>query len=308
MRTVLRNNREAVHVWASQSQETGRAGNISFEGDSIYSYGHWIMARFIEPGVVLIRDDKYSVTTSSHQRLVRSAVSHCKTLEVANLDRPPKHQENMQHLLAKTREAADKFWGALGWCGSWHEKRYKEVVKQAKDYAEYFKLALPPLFGLELSGQRAKAKRKQQKQFEDTRAEREAEQQRRRDAAYEKAAPMLDQLRSSFEQRWMSGEQLHRGHREKVVVDGFTFYAGCSFSQDRLRYRPERDEVETSQGAYVSAKAARLLYDRIVAGKPVHGHKINNYTVIGYNGELKVGCHVIGRSEIDRFAKVMNWS
>ena len=42
------NNRQLAHVWANQSQDTGRNANGSmfFESDTIYSYGrHYAMAR-----------------------------------------------------------------------------------------------------------------------------------------------------------------------------------------------------------------------------------------------------------------------
>jgi len=103
------------------------------------------------------------------------------------------------------------------------------------------------------------------------------------------------------EQKWLRGEDVER----YIKVDDYEFW--MPFSQDRLRYRPERNEIETSRGAYVSVKAGQVLYKMIKAGKPVHGHSIDGYTVIGYNGELKIGCHIIKAEEIERFAKVMNW-
>ena len=37
------------------------------------------------------------------------------------------------------------------------------------------------------------------------------------------------------------------------------------------------------------------------------GFKIGLYTVIGINGTLKIGCHEISHSEINRIAKLLNW-
>lgn len=78
MRTVLSSNNECAHIWASQSQALGRAGNVFFEGQIIYSYGHHFpVARFAPEygNVVLFTDRGYSNSTSKHKSLIRSAIS-----------------------------------------------------------------------------------------------------------------------------------------------------------------------------------------------------------------------------------------
>ena len=41
MKTVFANSKEVCHVWASRSQQRGRAGNIFFEDDVLYSNEHY---------------------------------------------------------------------------------------------------------------------------------------------------------------------------------------------------------------------------------------------------------------------------
>jgi hypothetical protein len=43
----------------------------------------------------------------------------------------------------------------------------------------------------------------------------------------------------------------------------------------------------------------------IEAGRDVKGHEIDGYTVISMNGELKVGCHAIERSEVERIGAAL---
>ena len=77
MRTVFKNRDEVAHVWASRTQEIGKAGNVNFIGNSIYSYRWWEMARFMEikgETIVLIRNWSYSSNTSKHMRYVWSAL------------------------------------------------------------------------------------------------------------------------------------------------------------------------------------------------------------------------------------------
>ncbi len=75
------NNSMTAHVWAQQSQQSGRNTNrsIFFEGATIYSYGyHFPMATFSrtkqDKRCVLVNNNSYSVSTSSHQSDVNQAI------------------------------------------------------------------------------------------------------------------------------------------------------------------------------------------------------------------------------------------
>ena len=80
MKRVFSSHSEVCHVWASQSQDTGSAGNVYFDGATIYSYGrHFPMAKFQKmPNgrtVVLFETGGYSNSTSHHQSLARQSLS-----------------------------------------------------------------------------------------------------------------------------------------------------------------------------------------------------------------------------------------
>lgn len=84
MKTVFTNS-ECIHVYAQRTQEQGRTnnGNVWFNGDVIYSYGHHFpMACFIDNNAILVNDDSYSISTSQHQSELRMAVSHYNTFYV----------------------------------------------------------------------------------------------------------------------------------------------------------------------------------------------------------------------------------
>ena len=70
-------NRMVAHVWANQSQHSGRSNNgqFYFEGAYLYSYGTHFTAGIIMPdGQAVLNDDSYSVTTNRHQSYARQAV------------------------------------------------------------------------------------------------------------------------------------------------------------------------------------------------------------------------------------------
>jgi hypothetical protein len=77
MKTVFSSHNEVAHIWASQSQSEGRAGNIFFENGVIYSYGrHFPVARFApEYGdIVLFTSRGYSSSTGKHKGIIRAAI------------------------------------------------------------------------------------------------------------------------------------------------------------------------------------------------------------------------------------------
>ena len=79
MRTSLRNTDEAAHVWAAQTQQHGKSGNVFFEGPTLYSYGtHFPIAKVYtlqDTGerIALFNSRTYSNSTSRHQSAARSA-------------------------------------------------------------------------------------------------------------------------------------------------------------------------------------------------------------------------------------------
>ncbi len=78
MRTTLRNTTEAAHVWAAQTQHEGRAGNVFFDGPTLYSYGrHFAVARIYKHAdggrVALFNPARYSSSTARHQCDARRA-------------------------------------------------------------------------------------------------------------------------------------------------------------------------------------------------------------------------------------------
>ena len=159
MRTVLRNHSEVCLLWAQQKQFRGRASNIRFEGRIIYSYGWWPMAQFVKSNVVLYRNETYSVSTSSHQSLVRQALSPLRDIRVYTVGTLGDDVQNMLDYVYRVRKEADTFWNCRNFAED-HKIRYEELVAESIAYNKEFNLdfQFPPLFGLELSGKRAKEK------------------------------------------------------------------------------------------------------------------------------------------------------
>jgi hypothetical protein len=85
-RTVFDND-SVAHVWAQNSQDSGRShnGQFYFEGPAIYSYGSHYLVGFILKGVAFLNSDSDSVTTNRHRHKAARAVSHRRRVYVPDM-------------------------------------------------------------------------------------------------------------------------------------------------------------------------------------------------------------------------------
>ena len=279
MRTVLRNHDEVCHVWAQQRQSEGRAGNIFFEGKSIYSYGrHFEAARFVDSETVLINSDRYSVSTAQHLSLIRQAIRHKQVFTVPTMT---DHRANIVYLIEQARDHFDKAKRARK-RAEWEMECGREVVADTRAYITKFQVQVPDshvevwqalhtdtyLNSEVQAALLAKARAAQA-------AEREATKQARLQREAEQAAQL---------EKWIAGE-LEWGR----------------FSAMRLRVKD--DEVQTTHGAAVPVIEARKLYRAMKAGVNIEGQQVGYYRVTRVTeSELVIGCHNIPLSEVERIA------
>src|SRR5262245_47315041 len=121
------------HLWANQSQEEARNGSRSlyFERETIYSYGsHFPVACIIThkraQRAVLLNPAAYSVTTSCHQGMARSASRHLPQFTVPHfVGSKVGHADNVRYYRNRIRDAA------LALCRSRKHKTWKVDVLES---------------------------------------------------------------------------------------------------------------------------------------------------------------------------------
>jgi hypothetical protein len=307
MKTVFTSN-EIAHVWARQSQESGRTtgnGSIYFRNERIYSYGsHFCMARIIGDGKVLITNRGYSVSTSKHLSLVRSAVSHFDRVYVAypedsnlvrnleafrvtianlltDLNNPRKQPKTKELIRGELEYNVNSIGSYLAAVGKTEKDVKKELGNEYKTFEAFREAAMNDQARGELAVK-----------LEKERKARESRDLRERKERNKKSAAALE--------LWKQGGNVN------------AYQYNWNDLPVALRAIPadetEKEYVQTSQGAIVPYKAAKLLYALIQAGKDIKGHEIGGYTVISLNGVLTIGCHKIERAEVERFANSQTWS
>lgn len=158
MRTLLRTTDEAAHVWAAQTQEHGKAGNVFFEGPTIYSYGrHFPMAKVYthaETGdrVALFNPARRSVSTAKHQRAAGRAWRGNGEAITAHVDLwPGSRFDDVQTITQAQIDEIKTKQAELDAANQEAEKeakraaarRKREQAKEAEAQAELMKISFP---------------------------------------------------------------------------------------------------------------------------------------------------------------------
>jgi len=293
----FKNYEELAHYWANNDCEhRGRTydGNVFFDRDKIYSYGHHFMiaqkVRGKDGNVVFVafNSKTYSNTTTKHQYAVRRALFH-DVLSIPNAD--PYDREAFAEYCAQSAKNALVSQGrartehtktqygndASRAIANWHT--YCQLMKQAGK--KTCKLTKAQKLVLGTGGD------------VDLEAVRLAEEQaiRKAIADKKKRAKVLHENELQILADWKSGKRENLPYLQTIEATVLRLHDG---------------KVETSRNASVTVESAKTLWKLIEAGRDVKGHTIDGYTVISMNGVLKVGCHVIERSEVERIGAMLN--
>ena len=313
MKKVFKSSWETAHVWAQRSQSEGRSSNLSFVGDSLFSYNWYELAKFHETKtgetVVLIRDYSYSSSTGRHKNMSEGATRHYKHIYIHGATYPYTydrgkllvHEANIISFVSDIRENLEKIKNArLTEKISWAYRQYLNKIETLNWYCKEFDQLIPvELETLKITSFEVEEiiqkrnKRALELSSPENIAKREAETEKRKKREFDKIRFELETIESD----WIKGE-----------TNRTTYNKGNKrFDFPMIRLRLNGETVETSNYASVPVREAKILFDLIKAGKDIKGFKIGYYTVIGINGTLKIGCHTLERDEINRFSEYMGW-
>ena len=291
MKKVFNNSSQVIHLFAQKSQSEARCSNVYFEtsfnsnleyGSKLYSYGsHYLLAEFIDENTVMINDSGYSVTTSKHISEAKWALSQYKRYYVSETDLQEVYN-TVAHNLRKLSRANKpelyiapilRLWETLN---EFHKYNRKSKKLFKNNYTVYFDKRYIEIKGIVNSLQSKPEEYKE-------RLNKLAVNQARREAKENKAK--LKEALIKF--------NAHEINSFRIGEHSYLRLSECG------------KEVETSQQIKVGIKEAEILWHRIKQGKDIKGVKIGYYTVISFNGELKIGCHQFTRSEVLRFGEVL---
>jgi hypothetical protein len=283
MRTVFSSQSEVAHRWANQTQDHARSGPMSFNGVYAYSYDTAIGRLHTVNGhtVAVMSDVYYSSTTCKHKSQFARALSHITTLWVkCGIDSVEEALLEFQdgaldYLMRNATSALNPDFNHALFNIEWFNKLVHKL-----GYKHLELIVDKELIKLGKEYQRFRDRRN--KQLDANREERQRVEQEK--LAKERQAKIDEELPT-----WLKG-----GMRNSVLS-----------SMEPSFIRINENRVETTGGASVGLREAKLLMDAILAGKKVKGTEINGYPVIGFDrkqGTVKIGCHNIS---FDQAVKVL---
>jgi hypothetical protein len=309
-RQVFRNSQECAHVWAAQSQESGRSGGRShfyFEGTTVFSYGaHFPIADFVRPKIVLFTTRDYSSTTSGHKWDVRRAIPddvHVIECEDVLPQDGKDHRKNIAGMFENLEQLALKQSKARV---NDYREQIKDQIQQIDAYTKLFKVYRTkrvqqlvdriddPLLWADVANvARAEASATERRNLiaNRRRQEREAEQQRKDEEKLKSLAPKAIGA-------WRKGERLVSDAQRSYDVAGILHRLPVV-----LKLSDDRTEIETSHGARISVDTAMRIWP-VIKRHETPTESIDGYRPRGWDGDnLEIGCHQIPMSEMVRIAK-----
>lgn len=344
-KTVFSSHSQLAHVWAQGEHPRGKAGNMFFEGERIYSWGtHYLAARLItlESGrmAALVNEYRYSVSTGQHLGHIYNALHGLRMVfTVANPDArtPAEHQANLDGLQAKVGEAYSELLKAR----AYHEYRRSQLYRlltAVEEYASAFNLPVPPQ-GVDWHAVSAAEAR--QGEFSANRANKAEEREQaarkaKRDEILTQAKAynlLEDYSEARLLLAWRRGEVVAVEGQE-INLKSLLWALECQELEELPKPPSSYDstwgrdtmlcvrgeEVHTTRGARVPLKDARRLYGLIervrASGQDWQRNATSQEGNVGHfkadrisaQGDLWAGCHYIKAQEIQDFAKAVGWA
>ena len=272
MKTVFSNAQDCVHAFAQRQQPQGRAGNVFFYSDKIYSYGyHYLLAEFIDDKTIVINNRGYSSTTSKHIDYVTSGTRQYKQFFTMNCEIGLVHMRiiKFKEKLANARKPEIYINQIIGLFDSLNEFiKYRKDKNVPKDVRYKEIKAIVKHLNVDSV--------QYQQKLADAKKKDEAAKKR-------KEAKQIKESLTKF---------------YNYEVNSFRIG-----DTDYLRLSQDGSTVETSQHVKVSTEEARTLYKAICNDVDIVGHRISNYIVNSINGRLKIGCHNIDMDSVHKVGK-----
>ena len=287
MKKILKNHSEVSHYWANKIQSQGKACNMFFEGDIIYSYGyHFPMAKHINDNLILFTSKGYSVSTSKHLGITRSAIpSEIEVLTVPEVDirnnTLTSHIDNIEYFINEIKTNFGK---------SERARKYKEMylrnglanINNMKRYLELFKVKSKLPSGLK-KAVNLFINMDNTEIMEVIKAEQDIQKKAELQRKKEQEKKFLELL-----PKWKNNEVYNLPYYKKQYL------------------RLANNEIETSLHVKISIETFKKYYSMLKSGKSLLNEKIDYYRVTKQDSNLlTIGCHAIPISEINYIANLL---
>lgn len=289
MKKVFSNHSEVCHKFNEQSQPEGKAGNIFFDTDAIYSYGyHYVLGQFVSPKIIIINDTGYSSSTSKHIGFLTGATRD--KVQIFTMRAEPKRvAEQMNNSLAKLA----------------HARKPQIYIGQIIRHYEAFKDSCKLLDGVlkenRINGAYSVSPIAEANEYIDQietiykglNTSEQAEQ-----LAEIKANDIRQRKERAEKEQTKKAEQIEKFYNYEA-----NYISGLDY--DLLRVSECGEYVQTSQRVNIPIQEAQRYYKLLKSGENMRGEKIAQYITSSFGDALNIGCHKINKQEAERIGELI---
>jgi hypothetical protein len=299
MKKAFKNHSDVCHKFNEQSQSEGRAGNIFFEGNKIYSYGyHYLLGEFISPNTILINNKGYSNSTSKHINILEQATRDKKQIEITRieLNLVLNELETLYKKLLNARKTLTYYFNSIIWLHNDFNinKNNLNGFYLAYNYSRGFQF-------IELS----KACKEQKEKLNRIEEIRNLAFEYSQSKEYLTKIERAKELDGTKAQR----EKEKREKQRAEQIENFYGYKGSRIywgEFDLLRLSKCGEYLETSQAVKIPIKEAQRYFKLFSSGAKLIGEKISQYITISNDNFLQIGCHKIEHKEANRIGEIIS--
>lgn len=275
---------ELCHVFVHKLQQRGRTagtGNMSFEGDTFFSYRWYALAKHLNKKingkpVILRTRDSYSSSTAKHLACLHRAISS-NDFHVVWIERAGDISYSIRHVLGQIAEIKRK--QARLKTGL---KRfdYEGQVRSLVAHLDELKKLFPNKFELEQKKELAKIRRSFMPELEFVNGSLE----------YERHVAIRREAEETAFKEWLNGERSECPWSYKTD-DGFN------------RVVIAKGEFRTSLGITIPVPVFSRLWKSFEQGQITVGSKILDFPVSEITSEaIRIGCHTLRIADLKQLA------
>jgi len=297
MKKVFQNHSQVCHAFNLQNQSEGRAGNIFFEGNKIYSYGHhYLLGEFIEPSTILINNKGYSNSTSKHIYILEQATRDKKQVLLTHihLDLVLLQLDEMYKSLIKARKPL-RYRNQI-------EFLYSAFINEVNFLGGFY---IDNRFNYSFDFVAYSQMNKEQKEkYQRINEIRNLANEFTTTEAFKRKVQRAKELEATKEQRQKEKREKQRAEQ----IENFYSYKGSRINWlefDLLRLSKCGEYVETSQAVRIPLKEAQRYFKLFSSGAKLIGEKISQFTTISNDNYLQIGCHKIEHKEANRIGNLI---
>ena len=289
MKKVFSSRSAVCHKFNEQSQSEGRAGNIFFDTDTIYSYGyHYVLGQFVSPEIIIINNTGYSISTSKHIGILSSATRD-KT-QIFTMQAEPK----------RVSEQINKAFANLA-----NARKPQIYISEIINLYEAFKKSCELLGGVlkenSFNGSYSVSPIDEPNEYINQ------IEQIYKGLNTDEQAEQLSQIKETdkrLRKERAEREQAKKAERIEKFYNYETNYIG-GLDFDLLRVSKCGAFVETSQRVEIPMQEAQRYYKILKSGANMRGEKIAQYITKSFSEALNIGCHRIEKQEAERIGELI---